>query len=230
MPLLKVKPPYGDTTSDPDKTISDINKLLRKYGINNYQWTTLWEQGIVELKVMIESTGADGKLRKIGIKVTPPIFKAKRRTWDTKKGRNVVQELPNYAQAMRLLYHWLKIKVEAVAFGLKEVELMLLAETWVQDYERLKKGKLDKFSEKDLEAELLNSVIIDLCEYGSVDDLIRTAQGLPFKVELPEMPNLEPKEKIEIKEDMDPALKEALEETGMGIKKKVQEKRKKKGA
>lgn len=122
MALLKVKPPYGDTTSDPDKTISDINKLLRKYGINNYQWTTLWEQGIVELKVMIESTGADGKLRKIGIKVTPPIFKAKRRTWDTKKGRNVVQELPNYAQAMRLLYHWLKIKVEAVAFGLKEVE------------------------------------------------------------------------------------------------------------
>jgi ParB/RepB/Spo0J family partition protein len=113
--------------------------------------------------------------------------------------------------------------------GLKKPELMLLAERWVQDYERLKKGKLDKFSEKDLEAELLNSVIIDLCEYGSVDDLIRTAQGLPFKVELPEMPDLEPKEKIEIKEDMDPALKEALEETGKGAKKKTQEKRKKKG-
>jgi ParB family chromosome partitioning protein len=112
--------------------------------------------------------------------------------------------------------------------GLKKPELMLLAERWVQDYERLKKGKLDKLSEKDLEAELLNNVIMDLTEYGSVEDLIKTAKTLPFKVELPEMPKLEPKEKIEIKEDMDPALKEAIEE--QGGKKKVQEKRKKKGA
>jgi hypothetical protein len=81
---------------------------------------------------------------------------------------------------------------------------------------------------KDLEAELLNNVIMDLTEYGSVEDLIKTAKTLPFKVELPEMPKLEPKEKIEIKEDMDPALKEAIEE--QGGKKKVQEKRKKKGA
>lgn len=122
MPLLKVKPPYASTTSDPDKTIADINRLLRRYGINDYQWTTLWDQAIIELKVMIETAGPDGKLRKVGIKVNPPIFKAKRRTWDVKKGHNVAQELPNYAQAMRLLYHWLKIKVEAVAFGLKEVE------------------------------------------------------------------------------------------------------------
>jgi hypothetical protein len=122
MPLLKVKPPYASTTSDPDKTIADINRLLRKYGINDYQWTTLWDQAVVELRVMIESTGSDGKLRKIGIKVTPPIFKAKRRIWDAKKGHYVSQELPNYSQAMRLLFHWLKIKIESVAFGLKEVE------------------------------------------------------------------------------------------------------------
>jgi len=122
MPLLKVKPPYATTESDPDKTMTDINRLLRKYGINDYQWTTLWDQGIVELKIMIETAGSDGKQKRIGIKVNPPIFKAKRRTWDVKKGHNVTQELPNYAQAMRLLYHWLKIKVEAVAFGLKEVE------------------------------------------------------------------------------------------------------------
>ena len=121
-PLLKVKPPYAGTTSDPDKTIADINRLLRKYGINDYQWTTLWDQQIIELKVMIETMGGDGKPRKVGIKVTPPVFKAKRRTWDSKKGRNVALELPNYSQAMRLLYHWLKIKIESVAFGLKEVE------------------------------------------------------------------------------------------------------------
>lgn len=122
MALLKVKPPYRDTNLDPEKTIADINKLLRKYGINDYQWTTLWDQGIIELKVMIETAAPGGKLRKIGIKVNPPIFKAKRRTWDAKRGHYVAQELPNYSQAMRLLYHWLKIKIEAVAFGLKEVE------------------------------------------------------------------------------------------------------------
>jgi hypothetical protein len=132
MPLLKVKPPYSDTTSDPDKTIGDINKLLRKYGINDYQWTTLWEQGIIELKLMIEVPGSDGKLKKIGIKVSPPIFMAKRRSWDPKKGRNVAQELPNYAQALRLLYHWLKIKIEAVAFGLKEVEEEFMSDLLVR--------------------------------------------------------------------------------------------------
>ncbi len=122
MTLLKVKPPYKDSELDPDHSIADINKLLRKYGIDDYQWTTLWGEGVIELKVMIETTGPDGKPRKIGIKVTPPIFKSKRRTWDAKKGRYVTQELPNYSQAMRLLFHWLKIKIEAVAFGLKEVE------------------------------------------------------------------------------------------------------------
>jgi ParB/RepB/Spo0J family partition protein len=99
--------------------------------------------------------------------------------------------------------------------GLKKPELMLLAERWVLDFERLKKGKLDKFSEKDIEAELLNSAITEICEYGSVDDLIKTAKALPFKVELPEMPRLEPKE-LEVPEPP-PA------------EKKVQEKRKKKG-
>ena len=122
MPLLKIKPPYKDSELDPDHSIADINKLLRKYGINDYQWTTLWDQGVIELRVMIETAGLDGKMKKIGIKVSPPIFKSKRRTWDAKKGHYVAQDLPNYSQAMRLLFHWLKIKIESVAFGLKEVE------------------------------------------------------------------------------------------------------------
>lgn len=116
--------------------------------------------------------------------------------------------------------------------GLKKPELVLLAGYLVEDYVRLKKGKLDKFSEKELEAELLNRVVIEMTEmteYCSVEDMIEKAKTLPFKVDLPALPKLEPMEKIEITEDMDPALKEALEATEKATEKAVKP-RKKKGA
>jgi hypothetical protein len=34
------KPPYNDTKKDPESTILDINRMLRLYGVDNYQWTT----------------------------------------------------------------------------------------------------------------------------------------------------------------------------------------------
>lgn len=132
MPLLKIKPPYANTESDPEKTIADINRLLKKYGINDYQWTTLWDQRIIELKFVIEVLAADGKSKKVAIKVSPPIFAAKRKTWDIKKGHYVAQELPNYSQAMRLLFYWLKTKIESVAFGLREVQEEFLSDVIVR--------------------------------------------------------------------------------------------------
>jgi hypothetical protein len=112
--------------------------------------------------------------------------------------------------------------------GLKKAELLFLTRTLVEDYDRVKKGKLDKFSEKELETELLNRVLlnrIDELSYNS-EDFIAEVKLLPFKVEVPAMPKVEESE-IELTEDMEPALKEALEESD---KKKAQEKRKKKAA
>ena len=126
--MLKPKhAPYADTKKDPDTRIADINRMLRAYGIENTQWTTEWGRGVVSLKFAIEKE--PGKF--IGILVRPPAFMAKRRTWNAKLGRNEVLELPNWSQSIRMLHWWLKAKIEAVAFGLREVEEEFLSDILV---------------------------------------------------------------------------------------------------
>jgi hypothetical protein len=122
------KAPYSDTSVDPDRTIAEINKMLRAYGISNYQWTTMWERHVVQLRFAIETAPGKGVM----IRVSPPTFLAKRRTWDAKAGRHVVVEAPNWAQSLRLLLYWLKAKVESVAYGLREVEEEFLADILVK--------------------------------------------------------------------------------------------------
>ena len=122
------KAPYASTVKDPDSSIADINRMLRTYGIDNYQWTTLWNENRVELRFAIELEVG----RKIGILVRPPPFTSKHRTWNAKKGRNEIVEAPNWPQCMRLLFWWLKAKVEAVAYGLREVEEEFLSDVIVK--------------------------------------------------------------------------------------------------
>jgi hypothetical protein len=126
MPLLRKTPPYGNTKADPDRTVMQIGKLLQSYGVTNFQWTNL--EGGKQLKFLLEP--GEGK-RPIGIRVTPPAFVAKRKTWNPEKGRHEVIEAPNWAQSLRLLYYWLKVKLESVAYGLREAEEEWLADTLI---------------------------------------------------------------------------------------------------
>jgi hypothetical protein len=115
--IVNKKAPYADTTVEAEKSIMEINKLLRLYGVTNYQWTTQWDDGIVTLKFALEVEV--GKY--IPIRMSPPAFLAKRKTWNAKTGKNDILELPNWAQSIRLLYWVLKTKLEAVAYGFREV-------------------------------------------------------------------------------------------------------------
>lgn len=146
MTLQKVKAPYQGTKVDPEQSMLEINKLLRKYGINNYTWTTLWDRGIVELRFAIEEevvtpgpeqygrpTEVRKKLPAVLIKIRPPSMTEKHKTWDPKKGRNVTIETPNWAISMRLLLHYLKSKLESVTWGLSEVKEEFLAQTIIHD-------------------------------------------------------------------------------------------------
>lgn len=123
--MLKAKrAPYATTTKDPDTTIADINRMLRGYGIENIQWTTEWTRQSVELKIAIEKE--PGKY--IALQIRPPAFIAKRRTYNEKKGHYEVVSAPNWAQSLRMLHWWLKAKIEAVAYGLREVEEEFLSD------------------------------------------------------------------------------------------------------
>lgn len=133
MPITKMKAPYTTTTKDPDATMSDINRLLKKYGISEIQWTTFWESNIVELRFAL--TQPDGK--RVGVKLAPPSFKAKRRTWNDKKGHYETILAPNWSQSLRLLYWFLKSKLEAVSYGLVDFDEEFLGNLIV----RLPSGK-----------------------------------------------------------------------------------------
>jgi len=118
------KAPYANTTKDPDSTIADINRLLREYGITNYQWTTLYSDRNVTLKFAIPKEPG----KNIMVKVIPPAFVQRRRTWNEKAGKYEKLELPNWSQSFRLMWWWLKVKLEAVAYGLREVEEEFLSD------------------------------------------------------------------------------------------------------
>lgn len=129
--IVRKKPPYGSTQVDPDRTRGAIDKLLRDYGIEATQWTTAWQQGVVELAFIFEAE-VQGVRKKVGVLVRPPMFLAERRTYNPKLGRYEKVRAPNWAQSMRLLYFWLKAKLEAVAYGLVAPEKEFLSEIILQ--------------------------------------------------------------------------------------------------
>lgn len=128
--IISKRPPYEKTTADPDKTEMQINKLLSQYGISKYAWVKDLKGNQVALTFETEAK-LEGVLKTIQIKVVPPTFATSRRTWNSEKGYYEKMWLPNWAQSYRLLYHWLKAKIEAIAYGLTTVEQEFLSQVVV---------------------------------------------------------------------------------------------------
>ena len=128
--MLKLtKPPYADTKVDADKTQQDITQLLRKYGVSQINWSVNYDLEQVQLDFVIEyMKQEDQSAHRIAVRVKPPMFAATRRTWDPKLGQYRKQDMANWAQSMRLLFHWIKAKLEAVSFGLNSVEKEFLSD------------------------------------------------------------------------------------------------------
>jgi hypothetical protein len=121
--------PYKKTPKDPDATITDINRMLRDYDVNKYQWTTEWDLNKVELRMVLY----DEQDKPVGIRLRAAPFMANRRTWDAKRGKHIITQAPNWAQSMRLFYYFLKSKLEALAFGLREVKEEFLSDIVAKD-------------------------------------------------------------------------------------------------
>lgn len=125
------KPPYADTAVDPEKTKGQIAKLLRDYGIQKYNWSEDYQMQRVALTFEIEAE-IKGIRKRLLIQVEPPTFAKEHRSWNPKLFRNEKVFAPNWAQSYRLLYHWMKAKIEAIAYGLTTVEQEFLAQVVVQ--------------------------------------------------------------------------------------------------
>ena len=124
--IIKKQPPYSSSEKDPDRTRAEIEKLLRDYGVSGTQWTTLYDKQQVKLSFIVEAE-LKGQKKQIAIEVNPPLFLASRRTWNP-KGYYEKVYAPNWAQSFRMLFWWLKAKLEAVAYGLSTVEKEFLSQ------------------------------------------------------------------------------------------------------
>ena len=123
------KPPYGDTSVDADKTQFQITQLLRKYGVSQINWQVNYDMEQVVLDFVIEyQKQGQPDMHRVLVRVQPPMFVDTRRTWDGKAGKHVKKDMANWAQSMRLLYYWIKAKIEAVSFGLNSVEKEFLSD------------------------------------------------------------------------------------------------------
>lgn len=98
--IISKKPPYANTTADPDRTRAQIDKLLKAYGITKYAWSQ--DRDIVTLMFEVEAE-MGGVKKVLGIKISPPTFAAEHRTWNPNLGRNEKVYAPNWAQSYRLL-------------------------------------------------------------------------------------------------------------------------------
>lgn len=125
----KGKAPYAGTSVGIDQSKLQISKLLREYGAEGVSWTENFQTGMVNLRFVV--TREDGK--STAYSISPAAFKEKHSTYDPVRGRQTTVEAPNWPRAMRLLHAWLKTKLEAIAFGLTEVEEEFLAQMVVRD-------------------------------------------------------------------------------------------------
>lgn len=137
--IRRKNPPYSGTTVDPAQTKAQIEKLLRSYGVDGVQWSEIYSKNKVQLQFILTTDAG----RQLLVRLEPPPFSSKRRSWVALKGRYEIVDAPNWAQSYRLLYSYLKAKLESVAYGLRDIEEEFLADVVVRDAQ----GREQKVSE-----------------------------------------------------------------------------------
>jgi len=119
---MSVKIPYSNTTIPPERTKGDIEKLLKEHGIQDIQWTTYKGKTVLKFLWKIHVQGVD---KEIMFQFTPPIIASVKRSWTGVRYEKVHVNLE--ATSYRLLWHYLKNKLEAVRWNLESMEKEFLS-------------------------------------------------------------------------------------------------------
>lgn len=107
--IINKKPPYDRTEVTVIKSQNDIQQLLLEYGAEGIQWI-VFRDDLPRLAFIIEAN-INGTRKKVGVQIDAPIIRPK----------NSPQGI-NYKQSMRVMYWYVKSKLEAVAYGVKTFE------------------------------------------------------------------------------------------------------------
>jgi hypothetical protein len=120
----ELRVPYSDTTIPKERSKADIEKLLTDHGVQDIQWTTY--KGSTSLRFLWHLT-VKGLEKEIMFQFTPPVITAQKRIWSQTDQRNIKATVQLDNTAYRLLWHYLKNKLEAVRWGLESMEKEFLS-------------------------------------------------------------------------------------------------------
>lgn len=112
--------PYADTHIHYGQTKADIEEMLKEAGAVALRWTeTPNSMRGVELPFLefILPVKLEGVEKQIGIRIRPPLTEVSRRP----KGAGRVIHTANRNGSMRLLYWYIKARIEAARFGLEDL-------------------------------------------------------------------------------------------------------------
>lgn len=118
-------PPYSDTEVKWDRTRAQIEDLIRDYGAVGISWASYRGEDILQFIIEAEIQGVR---KEIGIQVNVPIILKRARPG----GRGPIVNTWNKDQSYRLLYWFIKSKLEAVAYGLNTIEREFMSEILVK--------------------------------------------------------------------------------------------------
>ena len=110
--------PYNNTDIPYSRSKSNIDEMLKEFGANALRWTETeasmlgTEMPILEFILEIKLNGI---FKKIRVKIQPPLLKK-----TTGRGYNK-KHLPNPNASMRMLYWYLKGRLEATIYGLDDI-------------------------------------------------------------------------------------------------------------
>jgi hypothetical protein len=131
---LATKLPYADTVIPPERTKADIDTMLHEFKIEGenaaevtgIRWTDL-PPNLPVLEFMVRYIDAKSVKHEQAFRLAPPLL-TKQATQKDRYGYREKINVRADAQSMRLLYWYLKSKLEAVLFGLTDISHEFLSE------------------------------------------------------------------------------------------------------
>lgn len=110
---------YKSTTISPERSKADIDKLLKDFDIKTRAWITKDNEDVLIFEWQVD---VNGVMKNINFELRPPEIREMKRVWNQKTSRTEKISVRNDAVAYRLLFNYVKNKLEAVRVGMVTVE------------------------------------------------------------------------------------------------------------
>ena|SRR5436853_345139 len=123
--IKPTKLPFEGTKADPDHTKIEIVNLLKKFGIEDYQWTEEMGQPTLAFKTDVK---IDEHVRFYQVIIKPALPAKEFYVFDEHTRMRVKKAIPMYAQGYRILLNYLKAKLTNISLGVVKFEEEFLAD------------------------------------------------------------------------------------------------------